>query len=213
MALTEIMSRRPNEPPKSGRMFAWRSSDGVQLPEQLLRPAMSPSWRLRQSRASRGPFSSSRRKPFATAVSPLSAATVGLKMNARSLRAPSPLTSLPTRGVNGAPDTTRMTDVTSSHDFTSHVVVPTNECRRSKSLRAHGKSLGLPAVVGEPNPPPAEPPPPPPPPLKKDDWSDDRMSVYDRFQIKSFLVTPFTDSVSCAVRDRKPDVTSSTCAN
>ena len=90
-------------------------------------------------------------------------------MNARSLRAPSPLMSLPMRGVKGAPEVRRTTEVTSSQAFTSHVVVPTMECRRSKSLVAQGNSLGSPAVVGEPKPPAALLPPPNPPPLKNDD--------------------------------------------
>ena len=107
--------------------------------------------------------------PFTSAVSLAIVGLLGSKMKARSFRAPSPLMSLPMRGVKGAPDVRRTTDVMSSHGFTSQVVVPTIEWRRSKSLVAHGNTFGSPAVVGEANPPPALLPPPKPPALKNDD--------------------------------------------
>jgi hypothetical protein len=51
----------------------------------------------------------------------------GSKMNARSLREPSPLMSEPTSGVNGAPDDTRAVAVTSSPRFTGQVRDPVSE--------------------------------------------------------------------------------------
>jgi hypothetical protein len=45
-------------------------------------------------------------------------------MKARSLRAPSPLMSPPTTGVNGAPDVRRPFAVSSSHDVTGYVTNP-----------------------------------------------------------------------------------------
>src|SRR5690242_5333975 len=102
------------------------------------------------------------------------AGSFGSKTKARSFRAPSPLMSLPTRGGDGAPDVRPKPEVRSSHGFTSHVVVPTSEWRRSKSLVPQGNWFGSPAVVGEPKPAPA-PPPPKPPALKNDDWSSERV--------------------------------------
>src|SRR3954447_24277888 len=82
----------------------------------------------------------------------------GSKMNARSLRAPSALMSDATIGVNGAPDDIRPIAVASSPSLNGYVRVPTNECRGSKLLGPHSRTLGSPAVVAAEKPPVAEPP-------------------------------------------------------
>src|SRR5438093_9936514 len=79
-------------------------------------------------------------------------AVSGAKTTARSLRAPSPLMSEPTSGVNGAPEVSRPRAVTSSAPLTGYVTVASRECRRSKALVAHSRPLGSPAVVGAANP-------------------------------------------------------------
>src|SRR5688572_14541115 len=106
------------------------------------------------------------------------------KMNARSLREPSPLMSEPTSGVNGAPEETRPVAVTSRPRLTGQVSEPVIECRRSNELTDHSRTLGFDAVVAEPKlppPPPAPPPRPNPPPSPPkdppDDWSSEKPNV------------------------------------
>src|SRR5687767_12790632 len=144
---------------------------------------MWPSWESRQSRTSPGIFANKRVIPLTRAVSPAIAGSRGSKMNARSLRAPSPFTSLPIRGVNGAPDEARTIAETSNHGLGIAVSVPTSECRRSKLLVAHSYEFGLPAVRFDANPPP-------------DPWSRERCQVYERFIKIPGGVTALTPTVT-----------------
>src|SRR2546430_16693657 len=73
-------------------------------------------------------------------------------MNARSLRAPSPFTSDPTSGVNGAPDVRRKMVPSSRAVEMGRVAVARTACRRSRSLVAHSRTFGLVAEVGAANP-------------------------------------------------------------
>ncbi|MFL5574633.1 MAG: hypothetical protein ACJ79S_01460 [Gemmatimonadaceae bacterium] len=82
--------------------------------------------------------------------------------------------------------------------------MPTIVCRRSRSLRAHSASLGLPAVVAPAKPNAA-------PPLANDDWSRTRSQLYDRLKRTPRPVNAFTDAVSCPVVDRSREPTSYTC--
>src|SRR5207244_3268864 len=86
---------------------------------------------------------------FPTAVS---GAVAGTKMNARSLRAPSPLMSDPTTGVNGAPDVSRPMAPSSRALAIGRVTVARKAWRRSRSLVAHSRTFGSAAVVGAANP-------------------------------------------------------------
>jgi hypothetical protein len=141
-----------------------------------------------------------RRIAFAT---PVSAVAEGSKMNARSLRAPSALTSDATIGVNGEPDESRPIAVSSSPSLNGYVTVPTNECRRSKLLGAHSRTLGSPAVVADENPPVADPPP-------ADDWSCARDSVYETLKIAPARVMPFAATASCLLSDARSEPTAIT---
>src|SRR2546426_5944591 len=76
---------------------------------------------------------------FPTAVS---GAVAGTKMNARSLRAPSPLMSDPTTGVNGAPDVSRPMAPSSRALAIGRVTVARKAWRRSRSLVAHSRTFG-----------------------------------------------------------------------
>ena len=80
------------------------------------------------------------------------AAPAGSNTNARSLRAPSPLTSEATIGVNGAPELSRPIPVSSRSGPNGYVTTPSNWWRRSKSLAVHSRRLGSPAVVAPPKP-------------------------------------------------------------
>src|SRR3989454_5404158 len=90
--------RRRAGPKYAGRQLIWKSSAGCHGPVQELRPATRLSWCPRQSRTAGGAVASSARIPVATEESD---AVAGSNTNARSLRAPSPLMSEPTSGVNG----------------------------------------------------------------------------------------------------------------
>src|SRR5690348_9423441 len=120
------------------------SSDGVHGPRQLLRAATLPICAVRQSRTRDGALARSVCIADATAGS---LAVLGSKMNARSLRAPSPLMSPPTIGVNGAPEVRRAFAVSSSHDVTGCVTYPWIAWRMSMSPGDHSLTFGLPAVV------------------------------------------------------------------
>src|SRR5688500_13085957 len=141
------------------------------------------------------------------------------KMNARSLREPSPLMSEPTSGVNGAPDATRPVAVTSRPRLIGQVSEPVIECRRSNELTARSRMLGFPAVVAAPKlpPPPAPPPRPNPPPSPPndppDDWSSAQPNVYPTLKMAPRVVSPCSDMVSCFAVDVRSDPTEKTCAN
>src|SRR6185312_16452818 len=102
----------------SGRKFICMSSDGVQGPRQLLRPATVPSCDVRQSRTLDGELAIN---SFIAEASAGSAVVAGLNMNARSLCEPSPLMSPDTIGVNGAPELRRAFAVISSQSLTGFV--------------------------------------------------------------------------------------------
>ena len=82
----------------------------------------------------------------------VSAVVAGSNTKARSLRAPSPLISDPTVGVNGVPDVRRPMAVISMAPVIGYVTVPRNECRRSKLEVAHSRVFGSPAVLAAANP-------------------------------------------------------------
>src|SRR5690606_23513326 len=118
-------------------------SDWVQPSRQLLRSAILPIWEVRHSRTRSGTFASSRAMPFAIAVS---GALFGSKMNARSLYAPSPLTSPRTIGVNGEPEERPATAASSISGVNGYATMRFSVWRRSLLLVAHSGTLGLPAV-------------------------------------------------------------------
>src|SRR5688500_12176652 len=117
-------------------------------------------------------------------------------MNARSLRAPSPLTSPPTIGVKRAPELARTMAEISNPGLSGHMIVPVIEWRRSWSLRPQSDTRGSPATD--------EPPNPCPPPNRS---SRDRVYVYDVLSMISRRVKkPLTPSVSWRVSDRSLEV-------
>src|SRR5690606_16339574 len=150
-ASTEIVSRRPTLG-RFGRRPRRMLRDCVQPSRQLLRSAILPNCDVRHSRTRSGTLSSSRAMPFATAVS---GALFGSKMNARSLYAPSPLTSPRTIGVNGEPDEMRAYAVSSISGVNGYAADRFSVWRRSLLLVAHPATFGLPAagvLANEPEP-------------------------------------------------------------
>jgi hypothetical protein len=133
-----------------------------------------------------GALLSRRDMPFAIIVS---VADAGLKMNARSLREPSPLISPATRGVYGWPELKRSTPVMSIDGVTGHVAVPMSVCERCRSEVPHSSVFGLPEVVGDEKPPAADPP-------ENELWSVEREYVYDMLTCMPRLLKPFTDAMS-----------------
>src|SRR5437867_6267161 len=183
--------RRRASPKYAGRQLIWKSSAGCQGPLQELRPATCPSWRRRQSRTAGGAVASSARIAVATEGS---VAVAGSNTNARSLRAPSPLMSEPTSGVNGAPEVSRPKALTPSAALTGNETMASRECRRSKALVAHSRPLGSPAVVGAANPWLAAQ-------QENDDWSRARVKVYDICKAAPRGGKRLTPTASCLVSD------------
>src|SRR3989442_6267042 len=183
--------RRRASPKYAGRQLTWKSSAGCKGVVQELRPARCPSWRRRQSRTAGGAVAISARIAVGTEGS---AAVAGSNTNARSLRAPSPLMSEPTSGVNGAPEVSRPRAVTSSAPLTGYVTVASRECRRSRALVAHSRALGSPAVVGAANPwLTAQ--------QGNDDWSCARGNVYDSCKAAPRRGRRLTPTASCLLSD------------
>src|SRR3989442_655618 len=102
--------------------------------------------------------------------------------------------SAPTSGVNGAPEVSRPRAVTASAALTGYVTMASRECRRSKALVAHSRSLGSPAVVGAANPWLAAQ-------QENDDWSRARVNVYDSCKVAPRGGRRLTPTVSCLVSD------------
>src|SRR5207244_4760995 len=136
----------------------------------------------------------------------VSGAVAGAKTNARSLRAPSPFTSDPTMGVNGAPDVRRAMAPSSRAVAMGRVTVARKAWRRSRSLVAHSRTLGLAAVVGAANPWDAAQ-------HENDDWSRARVKVYDTRSAALRVVPAPKPRVTCRVSDRRSDPMTSTCPN
>ena len=153
-AVTSENVRRRSRLNAVGRQLSCKSKLGCHGPEQELRDESVPSCAARQACAGLSFEASSFAMPAATAGS---AAVAGLKMKARSLRAPSPLMSALTIGVNGEPDVSRAIDVISKLDVSGCVMVKMMLCFRPKALGAHSDTFGLPAVVVEKKPPAAPP--------------------------------------------------------
>src|SRR5438105_80232 len=187
---SDSVSRR-SSPSPAGRQLSCRSSDGCQGPVHEFRAATRASWVTRQRRTAPGAPAISVRIAVPTAVS---RAVAGTKMNARSLRAPSPFTSDPTRGVNGAPDIRRAIAPNSSAVAIGRVTVARKAWRRSRSLVAHSRTLGLAAVVGAANPWDATQ-------HENDDWSRERVKVYDRRNAAPRLEPAPTATVTWRVAD------------
>src|SRR5207249_3696474 len=125
---------------------------------------------------------------------------------ARSLRAPSPFTSDPTSGVNGAPDVRRAMAPNSRAVAIGRVTVARKAWRRSRSLVAHSRVFGLAAVVGAANPWDAAQ-------HENDDWSRARVRVYDRRNAAPRVVPAPTATVTCRVSDWRSDPITSTSPN
>src|SRR5438132_1615236 len=145
---TESVSRR-SSPNQAGRQLSCRSNDGCHGPAHEFRAATRASCLTRHRRTAPGASAIRVRIAFPTAVS---GAVAGTKMNARSLRAPSPLMSDPTTGVNGAPDVSRPMAPSSRALAIGRVTVARKAWRRSRSLVAHSRTFGSAAVVGAANP-------------------------------------------------------------
>src|SRR2546422_2901047 len=145
---TETVSRR-SSPNQAGRQLSCRSNDGCQGPVHEFRAATRASWVTKHRLTAPGASAIKVRIAFRTAVS---GAAAGTKMNARSLRAPSPLMSDPTTGVNGAPDVRRAMAPSSRALAIGRVTVARKAWRRSRSFVAHSRTFGSAAVVGAANP-------------------------------------------------------------
>ena len=137
-------AKRRCSPRMLGRRLSWSSTDGCHGPRQLLRAAIVPIWLVRHATAPPEPVSS--RRWSAEATSKLVVGDAGSKMNARSLRAPSPLTSPATPGEYACPDESREIVVNSTSELIGQVMVARKLWVRAKSLRAQSRSFGLPAV-------------------------------------------------------------------
>src|SRR5260221_14628936 len=162
------------------------SSDGDHGAEQLFRVAMVPSCERMQSCTPTGALARMREMPLPTAVS---AVAEGSKMNARSLRDPSPLMSPLTVGGYRWPAVRRAVIVTSSQVPAGIVTVPRSEWRRSKSEVPQLTTLGSPAGGAPPNP--------PPPPLNPFCWSRERRKGYAPLNVSPWSVTPPSETVTC----------------
>src|SRR2546425_9405462 len=183
---TESVSRR-SSPNQAGRQLSCRSNDGCHGPAHEFRAATRASWLTRHRRTAPGASAIRVRIAFPT---PVSGAVAGTKMNARSLRAPSPFTSDPTTGVNGAPDVRRKMVASSRAVEMGRVAVARTACRRSRSLVAHSRTFGLVAVVGAANPWGAAQ-------QENDDWARARVKVYDTRNAAPRVVSPPALRVTC----------------
>src|SRR5438067_10615099 len=99
----------------------------VHGPSHASRGATRPAHRLRHARTPLG----------AAASSAAIAGSDPLGTNARSFATPSPFTSPPTMGANGAPDATRAHSDAEKTSPARTVTVPVNVCRTSSALRPH----------------------------------------------------------------------------